>query len=278
MLTVNLEKRLIKQNKSIVTAKELLKINEYEQLAVNMGESEEETLSRIGMATIYKDGKAKKLSLEASKKETSTFNQERVFHISQIKSLCNKYSLKFLPSYYYKGTVDSALPLKVSQFEIANDVKVQSSKVVFNSWSRTDWQGNTERGVDLEFVQRVNQTAYIMAPKGSFELTSQPKDPLFFYKINEEYYYLIHKWGDDLSILRRISSFCRNYLFGCLLILLAGLGIYIGTTSAMGANTLVGQIVGGLLFGLIGGLAACLLLVFPFFRGEWEYNNPQLNG
>jgi hypothetical protein len=101
--------------------------------------------------------------------------------------LCNKYYLRFLPTAIYKGSIDKETANKISQFEIANGVKC----------------GNWERRVKLRGYEWQNGNTYIVAPKESFELQEKPKDPLLFYQINNEYFYLIHKWGNDISTLRR---------------------------------------------------------------------------
>jgi len=106
--------------------------------------------------------------------QSKKFNEERVFHISQIESICKKYHLRFLETSYFKGSIDKELPYKLTNFEITYNVKCYS------------------------------ENTYIVAPKQSFKLQQAPKDPLMFYKINNEYYYLIHKWGNDLKISRRL--------------------------------------------------------------------------
>lgn len=110
----------------------------------------------------------------------SKFNQDKVFHIKQIEKIAKKYSLRFLPAAYYKGAIDNELSNKITQFEAAYSERVS--------------HGNT----------------YILAPKSSFKLEERPKDPLFFFKIDFEHYYLIHKWGNDLSITRRLHSISKH--------------------------------------------------------------------
>lgn len=185
-MTINLEKELLKQNRKIVSARELLFIREYER---HSSVVDNDALQRVGMTQSLEEGKYNKERVDRNIKQTAKFNQERVFHISQIKSICDKYYLRFLGSSLFKGTIDPELAIKISTFEIAHNVKCQSSRH-HTSWTGTVAQGN----------------CYIMAPAESFDLQAKPKDPLFFYKINEEYFYLIHKWGNDLSVFRRVLS------------------------------------------------------------------------
>lgn len=199
MLTVNLEKELIRQNKRVVTSEELLYIKEYDQLAPHL--PQDDTLKRVFGSTSADMGMILKVRAEDAKKETETFSQERVFHISQIEALCKKYHLKFLPSIYYNGTIDKELPGKISQFEIAYGVRC-------NSWEMK-WDDNMMR----HGRRAVGGDTYVAAPDKSFALQERPKDPLMFFRINESYYYLIHKWGNDISIIRRLYALFSKLWF-----------------------------------------------------------------
>lgn len=180
MLTINLEKELIRQNKQLLAPEELLRLNEYDKHAVLV---ENDALSRIGLNNTVKQGKIIKDRLYSNKQQTISFNQERVFHISQIEAICKRYRLRFLQTKHYKGTIDGELPNRITTFEIAYNVIC------------------------------TNQNTMIVAPMESFELQEKPKDPLLFYKINDDYYYLIHKWGNDLSIKRALLPLLENTIF-----------------------------------------------------------------
>lgn len=174
---MNLEKVLVKQNRKLAIPEELLRIAEYEKYATL---ADNDALERLGLNSNLKQGKQDLTSIDISRKQTTEFNQERVFHVSQIKAICDKYHLRFLPSRYFSGTIDVELPNKISQFEIA--------------YGKTCNQ----------------QNSFIMAPAKSFNLEPKPKDPLLFYKINDTYFYLIHKWGNDLSASRIILKYLSN--------------------------------------------------------------------
>lgn len=189
MFTINLEKELINQKASLVTPEELLYIKEYEKLEkLNIDTS---VYERLGIETV-KQGKGKKIGMDQLKKDTLKFDQSRVFHISQIKETCDKYYLRFLPSCLYKGAVDDQLPLKIQTFETAHRVRLDGGEKRLRRFTY---------GIAVD-----DCNAFIMAPASSFKLQERPKDPLLFYKINKEYYYLIHKWGNDLSIANRIKG------------------------------------------------------------------------
>jgi len=186
MTTINLEKSITKQNRKLAIPEELLIMKEYDKFASLV---EDDTLSRVGLNQTLNEGKDIKYRIELKREQTKYFAQERVFHISQIKAICKKYSLRFLETEYYKGTIDKELPNRISNLEIAYNLKCNKS--------------NTK----------------ILAPLSSFKLEEKPKDPLMFYQINDEYFYLIHKWGNDLSLSRAILPFFENSLFCWFLIL-----------------------------------------------------------
>lgn len=188
MLTVNLEKELSRQSVSKVNASELLLINEYDRLGSDVANNE--ILDRVGVNNAVIEGKRLSDQKNDYLKQAQRFNLDKVYHISQIEKVCKKYRLRFLPSAMFKGNIDPVLVDKISTFEITYGVQCKS--VIADRWDRYD----KERG---------NNT-FIAAPASSFALQEKPKDPLFFYKINEEYYYLIHKWGNDLSLFRRIGN------------------------------------------------------------------------
>jgi len=180
MITINLEKSLIEENKKLVMPEELLFINEYDKFAPLV---ENDTLSRVGLNRALKKGQDIKNKMNQNLEETKVFAQDRVFHISQIEGVCKKYRLRFLPTQKYKGVIDKDLANRILTFEIAYNLKCN--------------EHNTK----------------IIAPMESFKLEKKPKDPLMFYEINNEYFYLIHKWGNDLHLSRAILPLFENGLF-----------------------------------------------------------------
>lgn len=226
MFTINLEKKLVAQNKQVATPEELLLIREFDRKTELV---ENDVLLRLGMTKSLRAGKETKNYKNTLKGETEVFNQEKVFHISQIQDICQKYYLRFLPASYYQGDIDPALPGKITTFETAYGVKCTSGYV--SRW-------NEPHGVN----------SYIMAPKESFKLEEKPKDPLFFYQINSEYFYLVHKWGNDLSIFRRCLSFFTSP-FACYITLVSCLWLI---------SLLVFSINGALLAGSISSVACAL--------------------
>jgi hypothetical protein len=225
MITIDLEKELLSQNKKLLAPQELLLVREYDQQTEL---AENDALKRVGMHRAIEQGRALKSRAEALRQETLRFNQEKVFHISQIEKTCNKYHLRFLPSRIYEGAVDSKLPDKITTFEVAYGVQL--------SGGRLSYSGFLDRYVGAD-----NTNAFIMAPASSFKLQEKPKDPLFFYKINDEYYYLIHKWGNDLNISRRFIRLFSSVVF-CTALIVCAIGSAISILH-IGAGIGVGSFV-----------------------------------
>jgi hypothetical protein len=186
---VNLETELLKQNKRVIVPDDLLVIAEAEKLA--QIPTAQQVLKRLNMEHNLAQGQSLMEAANTEKAALGRFNQQRVFHISQIESLCKKYHLRFLNPKLYKGTIDPELVNKVTTFEVAY---LQPKGL----------QNLEHRYYSQEEISCTQNNTMIMAPASSFKLQERPKDPLFFYKINQNYYYLIHKWGNDLSVFRRI--------------------------------------------------------------------------
>ena len=115
--------------------------------------------------------------------------KENIYHISDIKKICIDYRLRFLPSYYFKGDIP---------FEAISKIKT---------------------------LEKTHQTAFynfkIMAPSKLFRL-KKADDPLLFIPINDDYYYLVHQWGNDLHPLRKAWAWCfksfENLIFVCFIV------------------------------------------------------------
>ncbi len=98
---------------------------------------------------------------------------ERIFHIEHIKQICIDYRLRFLNSSYFKGEIPQEAVSEIKKLERLHDTELKGFK--------------------------------IMAPSRLFRLEDKD-DPLLFAPIGNGYYYLIHKWGNDLHPLRRIFA------------------------------------------------------------------------
>lgn len=94
-----------------------------------------------------------------------------IFHIEQIKKICIDYRLRFLDTKYFKGQIPVEAISRIKRLEKEHDIEIKGYKII--------------------------------APSKLFKLEDKD-DPLLFAPIGNGYYYLIHKWGNDLHPLRKI--------------------------------------------------------------------------
>jgi len=98
-------------------------------------------------------------------------NLNKVYHINHIKKICIDYRLRFLDIKYFKGVIPELAYNKINDLRIVHNTSLKDFK--------------------------------IMAPSKLFKL-NKTDDPLLFVPIGNNYYYLIHKWGNDLNPFRKI--------------------------------------------------------------------------
>jgi len=128
----------------------------------------------------------------ASTTNTFIFDQletEKIFHILQIRSICVDYRLRFLDSSFFNDGIPEEAISKITNLEKNHQTTLEGFK--------------------------------IMAPTKAFQLLSYD-DPLLFAPIGNDYYYLIHQWGSDITKKRKwlVKPFKNlgNFVWFCLLI------------------------------------------------------------
>ncbi|WP_370480087.1 hypothetical protein [Tamlana flava] len=109
-------------------------------------------------------------NLEHNTLNLDLLETNRIFHIEDIKNICITYRLRFLESHLFKNDIPAEAIRKIKQMEKAHNTTLGGFK--------------------------------IMAPSKLFRLENYD-DPLLFAPIGNGYYYLIHKWGKDLSVWRK---------------------------------------------------------------------------
>lgn len=116
---------------------------------------------------------------------------KRIFDRDTIKKTCIDYRLRFLDLDYFKGDVPVEAIESIQALEKTHNTELQNMKIV--------------------------------APSKLFKLKNAD-DPLLFVPIGNEYYYLIHKWGNDLHPLRHLLMWpFKNIVTSILSILLLSL-------------------------------------------------------
>lgn len=96
---------------------------------------------------------------------------DRIYHVSHIRQICIDYRLRFLDTKYFKGNIPREGIQTIKELEKVHELEIRGFKIV--------------------------------APSRLFRLEDK-NDPLLFAPIGNGYYYLIHKWGNDLHPFRKI--------------------------------------------------------------------------
>ncbi len=113
----------------------------------------------------------------------------KIYHISQIKKVCVDYRLRFLETKFFKGDYPAEAITKIKELERKHNIKLNGFKII--------------------------------APSVLFRL-KKADDPILMAPMGNNYYYLIHKWGNDLHPLRKLLFWpiknVGNLLFSFLLL------------------------------------------------------------
>ncbi len=147
----------------------------------------------------------------------------KVFTSEQIKRLCINYRLKLLNTNLFKGKLDVQIVAKIREFEkqIAKSMTAdQANKKQMSVEDYTKQYGTISFSFNDYDLQN---KFFIMAPLKMFRLEKEkrelgihrfgkflnsmiPKDPILFYKVDDHKYKMVHKWGNDFSILRAVKG------------------------------------------------------------------------
>lgn len=141
--------------------------------------TEEDLLDQV-KAIIAKDDQKDVQVLETLNNGSSAISNDfnidllqtgNIYHLDQIKEICINYRLRFLDSKYFKGELPYEAISKIKQLEKDHETSLKGFKII--------------------------------APSKLFKLENAD-DPLLFAPLGNGYYYLIHKWGNDLNPFRRL--------------------------------------------------------------------------
>ncbi len=163
-------------------------------------------------------------------------DKNRIVHIQAIKDTCVDYRLRFLDTAFFKNEFPEEAISKIRALEKEHDIAIQGFK--------------------------------IMAPSKLFKLENAD-DPLLFAPMGNGYYYLIHKWGNDLHGLRKalvwpVKNF-ENLVFSVFVasILLTAISpMQLFTKGAIGMQEYV------LLFLFMFKAVAAVVLYYGFAAGK----------
>ena len=125
-------------------------------------------LCRIGSvgkekpAIIDKDDNYRDLSSIIKDLNPDTLNFET------IEKIAIKHRLRFLPTKFFKNQIPQEAIFKIKEIEKSNSTEIKKF--------------------------------FILAPSSAFDLEDCNKDPLLFIPLKNNQYYMVHKWGSDLSL------------------------------------------------------------------------------
>lgn len=111
-----------------------------------------------------------KNSTEENNFQFEKLEAEKIFHLSDIKKLCIAYRLRFVDAHYFKGDFPEEAISAVRMLEKKHQIELKNFKLV--------------------------------APAKLLKLENAD-DPLLFAPMGNDYFYLVHQWGNDLHPLRK---------------------------------------------------------------------------
>lgn len=164
---------------------------------------------------------------------------DRIYHLDDIKKLCITYRLRFLDANFFKGEIPEEAISKIRQLEKDHDTPLSGFKV--------------------------------MAPAKLLKLENAD-DPLLFAPLGNDYFYLIHKWGNDLHPFRKLLMWPYKN-FENLVITVFLLSIFLTAITPMGLFTHTAAMQEYILmflfmFKSVGGI----VLFYGFAKGK-NFNN-----
>lgn len=123
--------------------------------------------------------------------DLEAFETRHIYHLSTIKDICIDYRLRFLDLKYFKNDLPQEAFDKIAALEVQHNTVLSGFK--------------------------------IMAPSKLFRLKNTD-DPLLFVPIGNDYFYLIHQWGDDLHPFRKALMWPFKNIWN-LMVLILGLSL-----------------------------------------------------
>jgi len=158
-------------------------ITETQRLLTQGGAEDYQMLKEMGMHKAVEQ--AQEIHGKRMELENLETKYGQVYSISEIEGIACRYALKFRRSDQYQGPVDPEMLQKIKEF--FKDSGIETNGTTYG------------------------HKFFVLAPPKAFPLTDRPvprpPDPILFYKLDEENYRFIHKWGSDLTIFRRILGF-----------------------------------------------------------------------
>lgn len=195
---VDLKKELEKDKETL--SKQLKNnspINEAKQLL--LGESQED--ARImrhmgGNSTLMQmeEFTGNAVHLEKLEKEYG-----QVFQVHQIQALCMRYKLRFLNSNLFIGKMDVQVTSMTKQFAKETNTDLNEHDLKTRFFILAEPKAFRLQKQSVSHFQGLKDLRAFM----KMVMT----DPVLFYKIDDDHFRMIHKWGNDFTIYRALLGF-----------------------------------------------------------------------
>jgi hypothetical protein len=102
-------------------------------------------------------------------------SSDRIVHEDRLRDLCIDYRLRFLDAEHFSNRIPYEAVAAMERLDKAAGQRLNGYKIV--------------------------------APASMFRLTYQDKDPMLMLQLGGGYYYLVHKWGGEVSFMRRMVMY-----------------------------------------------------------------------
>ncbi len=130
--------------------------------------------------------KGQQAGLPVNSFDFDRLDPSRIYHLRHIRKICIDYRLRFLDLAFFKPSLPREATAAIEALEAHHATRLEHLKII--------------------------------APSRLFKLEDQD-DPLLFVPMGNDYFYLVHKWGNDLHPLRRLLVWPFKSLPNLLLLL-----------------------------------------------------------
>lgn len=162
----------------------------------NKNTPEEKIINEVKLILAETDARDETIQQELQQENSSGYNDfdfdlletHRIFHLDDIYKICVDYRLRFLDTRFFKSKVPYEALMEIKKLEKNHKTSLKGFKII--------------------------------APSKLFKLENAD-DPLLFVPIGNDYFYLVHKWGNDLHPFRKLIMWPFKTLENFVVLLLA---------------------------------------------------------
>ena len=167
---------------------------------------------------------------------------DRIFHIGHIKKVCIDYRLRFLESRMFRHDFPEEAVTQIRMLEQLHNTGLAGFRLI--------------------------------APTKAFHLLNY-NDPLLFVPIGNDYYYLVHQWGDDLKASRKwlVWPFRNIGTFTLLCVVVSAFVTMLFPLNKLGEHIRMATII---VF-LFAFKSVFAVLMYGFFMGGRKFNAQMWN-